>query len=169
MHIVPVIYLCAEREHLQLEHQSYQQSICHGDSNILLLLKRPRCVYCVQFSPRSVFAIGFKFTVYIRPSQSCPFDISCSSRFLPISQHCCWLPFLLQFMYWGLQACVPSKVFNLVCIQTKSYGISVLIIYRGHWIVLCVGVKKNCYGQWNCLIWWFELFFLVVILSEFNV
>ncbi len=64
-----------------------------------------------------------------------------------------------------------TRVFNLVCIvciQTKGYGISVLIIYRGHWIGLCVGVKKNCYGQWNCLIWWFELFFLV-ILSDFGV
>jgi len=52
--------------------------------------------------------------------------------------------------------------------QTKGYGISVLIIYEGHWIGLCVGVKKKCYGQWNCLIWWFELFFLV-ILSDFGV
>jgi len=42
------------------------------------------------------------------------------------------------------------------------------MIYRGYWIGLCVGVKKNCYGQWNCLIWWFELFFLV-ILSDFGV
>jgi hypothetical protein len=58
-----------------------------------------------------------------------------------------------------------SRVLNLVCvicIQTKGYSISVLIIYRGHWTCLCVGVKKNCYDQWNCLICWFELFFLVI-------
>ncbi len=29
-------------------------------------------------------------------------------------------------------------------------------------------MKKSCYGQWNCLIWCFELFFLV-ILSDFGV
>jgi len=52
--------------------------------------------------------------------------------------------------------------------KQKAFGISVLLIYGGHWIGLCAGVRKNCYGQWNCLIWWFELFFLV-ILSDFGV
>jgi hypothetical protein len=40
----------------------------------------------------------------------------------------------------------------------KGYNISV-IIYRGCWIGLCVGVQKTCYDQWNCWIWYYELFF----------
>jgi hypothetical protein len=60
MHIVPVIYMCAEKEHLQLEHPGYQQSICQGDSNILLVLKRStyhqgRVVYIVFSSLRNLF------------------------------------------------------------------------------------------------------------------
>ncbi len=51
--------------------------------------------------------------------------------------------------------------------KNKGYYISLLIIYGGCWIGLCVGKcagkkkrKKKSYGQWNCLIWWFEIIFL---------
>jgi hypothetical protein len=33
-------------------------------------------------------------------------------------------------------------------------------VYRGCWIGFCVGLKKKCYGQWNCWIWWSEFIFL---------
>ncbi len=46
------------------------------------------------------------------------------------------------------------------CLYTdKGYNISVLI-YKGCWIGLCVGVQKKCYDQWNCWIWYSELVFL---------
>jgi hypothetical protein len=35
---------------------------------------------------------------------------------------------------------------------------------------LCVGVLNKCHGQWNCWIWWSDLFlFLLVISSELTV
>jgi len=57
---------------------------------------------------------------------------------------------------------LPSlwTLYNIVNLcSTLHYSNSVLI-HRGCWMHLCVGVKKKCYGQWNC---WIYLFLLSLV------
>lgn len=56
--------------------------------------------------------------------------------------------------------------FVLTLYMDKGYNISILnsliLIYKGHWIGLYIGVKKKSYNQWNCWIGILNLFFLLI-------
>jgi hypothetical protein len=60
--------------------------------------------------------------------------------------------------------CLPQWFLPLY-VYNKGYSISILL-YKRCWIGLCVVWRKNCYGQWNCWIWWSVLCFSLVVLSK---
>jgi hypothetical protein len=50
--------------------------------------------------------------------------------------------------------CFVAPFFSVGVRTTVFFNPARLLIYRGCWIGLCPCAEKQCYGHWNCRIWW---------------